>query len=508
MPQCGMPDPVENPEEPGRGWRLALWGVLPVYAAVFLLYSETWAFAWDETYHLLAAQLILAGRKPYIDFCFPQPPLNAYWNAWWMSVLGQSWRVAHAVAALLTICGVVLTTDFVARRFPVPSWRVPGAILAGLATGLNATVFLYGPLAQAYGICLCTLVMAFRISVRAAGRSGALPAACAGFFAGTAAGSSLLSAAAIPVLLVWILVYNRAGSRWLKFAAFTMGTTVPFVPLFRLFSQGPREAWFNLVQYHVSFRKLYWPETTRHDLETLTSWINSGPALVTGLLALFGLLYVARRSQWPRPLKAEFYLCVWLSAALSAEAGCAHPTFPQYFLPIVPFLAILASVGLYAISSRVFEPDRPLWAILLVTVLFALGLGESLYRCREDVHWDRYERLAEKIDQVTPPNARLFANEPVYFLTKRTPPPGFELYYSHKVDLPPAERSRLHILTEAEVKRQVQSGIFATAYSCDDDEIDDYGLKNLYNRSAEIANCIVFWEPKAVVGGAGARPRP
>ena len=83
------------------------------------------------------------------------------------------------------------------------------------------------------------------------------------------------------------------------------------------------------------------------------------------------------------------------------------------------------------------------------------------------------------------------------------PPPGFELYYSHKVNLPPAERARLHIITEAEVKRQVQSGSFATAFSCDDDEIDDFGLKSLYNRRADIGDCAIFWDLKA---GAGPNP--
>src|SRR5262249_30587558 len=156
-----------NAETSRRGWLLGFWGGLSLYGALFLLYSQTRAFAWDEAYHLLTAQLILAGKKPYIDFCFPQSPLNAYWNAWWMSVLGQSWRVAHALAALLTIGAVLLTADFVARRLPVPGWRVAGALTAALATGLNARVFLFGPLAQAYGMCLFTLAMAFRISVRA-----------------------------------------------------------------------------------------------------------------------------------------------------------------------------------------------------------------------------------------------------------------------------------------------------------------------------------------------------
>jgi hypothetical protein len=216
---------------------------------------------------------------------------------------------------------------------------------------------------------------------------------------------------------------------------------------------------------------------------------------VLGLLAVFGLLYVARRSRWPRAIQAEFYLCAWLAAALSAWVGRAHPTFARYFLLTVPFLTILAVAGLYAIVSRVLEPDHARGPVLLVALLFALGLGKSLYERRE-LRWSPYERLASKVEQVTPPNAPLFANDPIYFLTRRTPPPGFELYYTHKVNLPPAEAALMHIVTEAEVKRQVQSGMFATAYSCDDDEIDDLGLKQMYRQHADLEDCTIFWDRK------------
>ena len=56
-------------------------GVATLYGLAILAYSQTLAFSWDAGYHLLAAQLIAGGRRPYIDFCFPQAPLNAYWNA-------------------------------------------------------------------------------------------------------------------------------------------------------------------------------------------------------------------------------------------------------------------------------------------------------------------------------------------------------------------------------------------------------------------------------------------
>ena len=43
-----------------------------------LIYAETMAFYWDEGFHVLAAQLIGRGSRPYLDFFFPQPPLNTY----------------------------------------------------------------------------------------------------------------------------------------------------------------------------------------------------------------------------------------------------------------------------------------------------------------------------------------------------------------------------------------------------------------------------------------------
>ena len=51
---------------------------------MILVYSQTQSFAWDEGFHLLAAQLIDHGQLPYVDYCFPQTPLNAFWVAFWM----------------------------------------------------------------------------------------------------------------------------------------------------------------------------------------------------------------------------------------------------------------------------------------------------------------------------------------------------------------------------------------------------------------------------------------
>jgi hypothetical protein len=162
----------------------------------------------------------------------------------------------------------------------------------------------------------------------------------------------------------------------------------------------------------------------------------------------------------------------------------------------VPFLAILGAAGLYGLARRLLERERPARAVWPVALFLILGLGKSLFDRGDIDGWSSYERLARKIDEVTPRTALLFANEPMYFLARRTPPPGLELSYSHRVDLGPAQNRLMHILPEAEVKRQVQSGRFATAYSCDEDEIKDLGLEGLYQQRVNLEECSIFWDPK------------
>ena len=133
---------------------------------------------------------------------FSQTPLNAYWNAGWMAVFGETWRVPHAVATLCSAAAVLLTAGFVFSRFPVAGWRVPGAVVVGLLVGLNVLVVRYGGIAQAYGLCLLAIVAAYRLAVRSMERSSVVSAGLAGLACGIAAGSSLLTAPVIPVLLI------------------------------------------------------------------------------------------------------------------------------------------------------------------------------------------------------------------------------------------------------------------------------------------------------------------
>src|SRR5262245_61132604 len=68
--------------------------------AGLVAYSQLYAYVGDESLHLVAAQLVNAGRRPYIDFFYNHTPLFVYLVAGLMRVSGDSWRAAHVFSAL------------------------------------------------------------------------------------------------------------------------------------------------------------------------------------------------------------------------------------------------------------------------------------------------------------------------------------------------------------------------------------------------------------------------
>src|ERR1035437_1226218 len=492
-----MEDSSPGADAAGTDWRrgplLRLGGVAVLLFAGLLVYSQTLAFAWDEGFHLLAAQLIKAGKKPYLDFCFPQTPLNAYLNAAWMRLFGEGWRAVHALAAFWVAAAAFLMADFIRTRLPLPGWRLPAAVGAAVAVAMNSQVVLFGTIGEAYGICLFLTVAAFRMAIWSVRRKGAMLAAAAGVMAGAAAASSLLSAPVAPVLILWIPICNRAGRRWDKLAGFLGGAALPFLPVVSLYRQGPRQVLFNIIQYQLYYRRVKWDGATGQDISTLTSWIDSAQGLSLGLLAVVGVWFLVRRSGWERERKAEFYLAGCLALALGLELATARPTFERYFLLLVPFVAVLAIVGLFYAGSRLDFGDRPWRPALFLILLTALGLGKAIFEDRDSYSWKDCEKIARQVDQVTPPGGSLWADELFYFLTRRPPPDGMQFSYAHDLELPRDQAALFHVLPVATIHQRVRDGVYGTVAACyESDQVDKVNLPQLFRHKAEIKDCTVY----------------
>lgn len=474
----------------------ALATAVAIVFAVLLAYGETRAFSFDEGFHLMAARLIKEGKRPYLDFCFPQTPLNAYWNAFWLILFGDNWRAIHAVSAVLIAAAVFLAADFILKRFPAPGWRLAAAVAVVFLFGLNGSVVIWGPIAQAYALCLFLTVASFRVGILAVERPSPLLCGAAGCLVSAAAASSLLTAPAIPVVFLWMIYYNRGGNRIQKTAAFIAGAAIPFLPVLWLFIQAPHQVWFNLVDYHLHYRSVHWEDAPQHDFEVLISWIDYSQALLLGLLAVGGLLFIRSAGGWERARRAEFYLSAWIALLMGVEIATAHPTFSWYFLLVVPFLAIPAAAGIYVVGARLYKPDRPGWPVAVLTVLLALGLAKTIYDDADSLKWSTMDAMAKKVQELAPQNGQLWANEHIFFLTGRPIPEGMEFQAGMKLDMPISQAAPLHILPGPELARRVKSGAYSTIATCDDTKVEQLGLKELYTNKEDVDTCYVFWDFK------------
>ncbi len=488
-----MSAPAVNAEGPaGKNAILAVFAGVALVVAALIWYANTAAFAWDEGYHLIAAWLIAHGKQPYIDFVFPQTPFNAYWNALLLRLFGETWHVPHTAASLLTSAAVAMTASYVFRRMQAPlPWRAAAAIATAVVMGFNTVVMEFGSL-QAYGLCLCMIVAAYLATVSSVERPGILRPALAGLCSGIAAASSLLSAPIAPILLIWMLARNRAGSRVAKFLAFCTGIIVAFIPLLRLLSKAPNPVIFGFLQYQLLYRKVEWEQAGSHNLGEVLSWADSSQAVILVLLAIAGILFT-RRSTAPAAAKSELYLCGWLALVEGVYLLTARPTFTRYYLLTVPFLAIAAATGLFEVAERLVPRSRPWLAATLLCALTAYGLGASLFEQRDDLMWPDLEQTAAKIREVTPPAAPLLADEAVYFLLRRTPPTGMELEDAHKLNFPDARSMALHLVPRRKLDIMIKAGRFDTVEMCDDDEIARLDLSSLYSDTATAGTCNVFW---------------
>ena len=441
-------------------------------AAMLLVYSQTRGFGWDEGFHLLAARLIDAGKRPYADFIFAQTPLNAWWNALLMRLTGYGWRGPHAGAALESAGAVWLVADFVLRRAPVGA-RVWLAIAAAASIGLNQVAVNYATMSQAYGLCMLLGVAAFRLCLE--GR-----AFLAGVAAGAAASASLLTAPLGLTLFVWLAFRNAR-----KAAAFVLGALVGLSPILWYLAIAPKQLWFEVVGFHLYYRQVDWSGWFLHDLEVLTGWLDSGQGMLTIMLAGAGIVLGRKRR--------EIVLCSWIAIAYTLYLSATHPTFAQYFTVALPFSAILAAACLQELDER--RPQR--WPAYVVTGLMAAMMGRTLWQQAANMSWANLETVAAEVRRALRPGDTLYADEHIYVLTGVMPPAGMEWGSSHKIAMPLDQAHLYHVLPQAELDILVKRGGFAVAESCDEDEVKRLGLADLYKQSKQIGDCFVFHELKA-----------
>jgi len=240
-------------------------------------------------------------------------------------------------------------------------------------------------------------------------------------------------------------------------------------------------------------------EAVRLSLNTLASCLNSTQALILILLAVVALTFLARREEWDERRRREFQLCGWLTIGMALFLAIPLPTYPHYFILVVPFASILASLGLNVLGSRLWPSVRPLYVMMPLLALYCLGLAKATVQLRGTFYipqWGVVEDVAREVNRITPEDGLVYAPEVVLVVARRLPPPGMENAFGSVLRRPAEELARLHIVPEAEIDSRLAAGQFHTAIiGVTDPRVQELGLLRRYTRQEELHRVYILSDP-------------
>ena len=478
--------------------------LVSLVCAHVIVFSQTLAYYGDEGFDLLSAQLIAAGKKPYLDFFYQHPALFSYATATWMRLFGDGWRGLHLFSALFTCGSIVGSALYVHSRWrgASSSWRAAAVIVVLLLIDGQRQIVQFGTVSQAYGACLFFCVGAFYLATTAHRRKSLGWVFGSGLCAGAAVASSLLTFPVVPIILLWLMWHSERSARLSALVSYSAGLVIPFLPKLWLFSRAPRQVVFDTVVYHLFYRHQVW--SYHLDLMVLQS-LASPQALLLAGLGLLGFMFVAGLGRDETPYRDELLLAAALAGGLAGFAAITRPTFEQYFGISFPFVAILAPVAVRAISLRLLTTwQRPVVA-LIVAVPLLLPAARTVHQLSANAYrpWGGVEAIGQHVDRVTPPEGWILANDLVYVAARRFPRPGLENDFFADLSAEAAARAGLNAPSQEQVERWFREGRFdtfawcpvpASSYAVLLPQIYRQHVKMPYD--SESRSCEIFWDPQ------------
>jgi hypothetical protein len=306
----------------------------------------------DEGYYALAAKLVSHGKTPYVDFWYPQAPLMPYVYGGWQRVFQESWYVARGLSVLLTIALACMVYRYVVRR-----WR--SRRLAVVAVMLMATAplgFEWYPTVKTYALSTLLVFAAYFWAEASSTRSWFV----AGLFLGVAIDVRLLFASVVIVFLIY-------ARRHLK--QFVPGLLLGLIPSIWLFAIGPARFFNDTLTSQTTRRDVTLGDNVVGKARTLARVIVEPHfLLLAGAGTVLILVCILRRRRLP--------MSVAIAAVLALTNLLPTPSYPQYFVTLIPFLAIatIELIEMLGISTHIRQNRFLAIAAVILIVPAAFSL--------------------------------------------------------------------------------------------------------------------------------------
>jgi hypothetical protein len=392
----------------------------------------------DEGFYVFASRLVLEGKTPYLDFMYPQMPLLPYVYAGWFSAFGTSWLSARMCTALLGFGVITLLYSHLK-----PSQGTSGALLAAIIVGFSSLTVPWLAVTKTYALTAFLLMAAYWAHMRRYRGAGDLILVLSGVCFGLAISSRLMVAPCGLVFLWYVWKREKIAAVLLWLGSVFVGV----LPAIALWAKAPAAFWFNNLGYHGLRSHASWSfqwEKKQALLQLLFGldgrFTGAGlQFLLLVVLASFYFFWTMRRLRTLDPA-AGLVFCLFVVNVLP------NPAFTQYFVLLVPFLAILATTWLSEMLERAQASGG--WArSISVMVLAAVGL--AIYCMSPHFTLRPFVQLASASDGANLLRQHKESAGPVLsfwpgFLleTERESLPGFENHFALRVASLLSEKER------------------------------------------------------------------
>lgn len=422
----------------------------------------------DEGFFLLASRLVLAGKKPYVDFLFEQAPLLPYVYALFMKCFGISWVGTKMFAAALTAAVGTLVCEDVWHH----TQRRMIASIAVIMFASSTLVFGFYPVVKTYSLAGLLVFAAYTLTSRVDPSTPKWPLVASGICFGLSieARSYLLLLA--PLFLYWIFQHSEPLRRSRNISCFIAGTAVALLLSLYIFVLSPSAFLFSNLRYHALRSDAGLIGSWREKLMALILTFVGGPesngvqASVLFFICL-GFVFSLRTSKY-RP-RFAFQLAV----AIGIISLLPTPVHPQYFCLCVPFLLVSAVCVVSDLISEVQPGRNKLIASVacLATLLIYLASAANDFRrylatgnqvpgvdlSVDNGDWTlpRILEVSQAVDQVAAAGETVASCWPGFiFQTRALPLPGQEADYALLIadKLNPDQRQKYHIISTVDIE--------------------------------------------------------
>jgi len=494
-----------------RGQRVQM-GVRGSLLAVFALaiVLSQWPLAAGDTYHVLAAQMVAAGRKPYLDFFLQQVPLYPLLCGASLRIFGTSWQAANLFSGLLICASAALIARIASRIYAEAEWGTKGTIVAVLLFGLNLQVAQSGDDAQPYALCMFFSLSAWLAALDA--RPTTMRTFLTGLAAGAAVNTTLLAAPFFLLLTGWCAFQTAGPDRPRRLFWLVCGAVVASIPLAYLAMLAPAQTWFSIVEFQLVYRTAgpAQPKVASHNLHEILDWVRSIQGAVMVLLSLAGTLFLFDRKAPVSTRRlvgyAAFIVVIW-----ALYLALLPFTWHMYFDLVIPYVSLLAAAGLCQLCARARLSQRSSKILTGTILLYSLGLAIPVVAgviSGRAGRWAPQEEVARIVNAETGPNQPVYSDdESIYVAARRLPPRGLEnsailtpeTQLGAVVRLPTGEYQRAGLVPPEKNEDQLRAGNFAAVVltkANDEARIQAVKSSGLYSQSVETRNYVVFWKPR------------